>query len=90
MLTSKDYIRDKEINRILNELCLFNNKSLNNYKPNFHGKYMESDKIKSYCRSIIKKGNPKLEKRLYYALYKSKKGKLKNINTQTNRILSLF
>ena len=90
MLTSKQYNRDKEIDRILQELCLFTNKSFEKYKPNFRGNYMESDKIKSYCRSIIKKGNPQLEKRLYYALYKSKKGKIENIKTQTNRKLDLF
>lgn len=90
MLTSKQYNRNKEIKRILDELSLFENKSFENYKPNFHGDYQESDKIKSYCRRIIKKEDPKLEKRLYYALYKSKRGKIENIKTHTNKKLDLF
>ena len=49
-----------------------------------------SEKIKNYCRSLIKIGDPLLSKRLYYALYRSKKGKNKNIAIQTNRKLYLL
>lgn len=83
---SKNHYRDLELNRVLQELetitgrkCILNN---NRYAID------ENILIKSYCRSIIKKGDPKLEKRLYYALYIGKKGKIKNINIQTNRKLT--
>lgn len=77
MLPSKEYIRDMELNRILKELGFIK----------LENQYID---IKGFCRRIIKKGDPLLEKRLFYACYKGKKGKLINIKKQTNRKLSLI
>ena len=73
MLNSKEYIRDNELIRLLNELSIITNKSHDNYISKINNNTTNS--IKCYCRSIIKKGDPLLEKRLYYALYKGKKKK---------------
>ena len=84
-INSKHINRDLELKRVLQELETITGRKCigdNNRYP-----IKENIIIKSYCRSIIKIGDPKLEKRLYYALYIGKKGKLKNINIQTNRKL---
>lgn len=74
ILSSKEYSRDMELNRILNELGYIK----------LENQFID---IKGFCRRIIKKGDPLLEKRLFYACYKGKKGKLINIKKQTNRKL---
>ena len=84
-INSKIQYRELELNRVLQELETITGRKCIQNNNRFAIK--ENILIKSYCRSIIKRGDPKLEKRLYYALYIGKKGKLKNINIQTNRKL---
>jgi len=89
MICSKQQVCNSELYRVLNELKTLNNKSYQDYKSKIKFDTM-SEKIKNYCRSLIKIGDPLLSKRLYYALYRSKKGKNKNIAIQTNRKLYLL
>lgn len=84
-INSKHINRDLELNRVLQELETITGRKYIGNTNRFAIK--ENILIKSYCRSIIKRGDPLLEKRLYYALYIGKKGKIKNINIQTNRKL---
>lgn len=88
-LCSKQQIRNYELNRLLNELKILNNKSYKEHKSKIRFTTI-GEKIKNYCRIIIKKGDPCMSQRLYYALYKSKKGKNKNIAIQANRKLNLL
>lgn len=89
MLCSKQQIRNYELNRILDELKTLNSKSYKDHKSKIRFT-TNGEKIKNYCRNLIKKGDPLLSQRLYYAMYRSKKGKNKNISIQTNRKLYLL
>ena len=84
-MKDKEFELELELYRVLEELEELTGKS---YNPPNSGSETDSNKIKNYCRKLIRIGDKNLDKRIEYAMYHSKKGKLRNLGIQGRRKLN--